>query len=164
MIKLIIMDVDGTLTDGGIYYTSNGEEIKRFSVKDGMLIYRCNKYGIKFSIITGRKSLITERRAVELGITEIYQGISNKIEILKRLQNKYSIKNEETAYIGDDLNDLACMKEAGLKMTVADACEEVKEISDFISNYRGGDGAVRECLEFMLKKYKIYDKVISKYI
>lgn len=164
LIKLVVLDVDGTLTDGGIYYTSSGEEMKKFSVKDGMMIYSANKLGIKFAIITGRKSDIVLKRALELGITDIYQNAGKKQEILENLINQYEITLDEVAYIGDDLNDLSCMKIVGLPMTVQNGAEEVKKISKFISKNRGGDGGVRDCLEYMLKNDGLFDKILQNYL
>ena len=163
MIKLIILDVDGTLTDGGIYYSDQGVEIKRFNVKDGLGINCAMKHGIRFAIITGRESNIVMRRASELGITDIYQAVHNKVEALMSIMAKYRITPDEVAYVGDDLNDLNVMEKIGLAMCPSDATEEVKRISKFVSSKKGGDGAVRECIEFVLKQDKIYEKALRKY-
>ena len=144
------MDVDGTLTDGKIYMGNDGEMMKAFSIKDG-----CGIHDILIPaeitpiIITGRTSRILENRCKEIGIKKIYQGVSNKIEKLLSITSDLSV----AAYIGDDINDLAAMnliKEAGGKIGCpADAVEKVKDIADFISSKNGGDGAVREFVEWL---------------
>lgn len=161
MIKLIILDVDGTLTKGDIIIGSNGEEFKQFNVKDGYMIVnsqkKCNKI---FSIITGRKSNIMEIRAKELGIEYLYQGIQDKVEIYEKLKLELNVSDDETAYMGDDLNDLEVMKIVGLVGAPSDACAEVLEEADFISSKKGGEGAVREFLEYILKKEGSWNKVV----
>ncbi|MCK9225356.1 MAG: HAD-IIIA family hydrolase [Candidatus Muirbacterium halophilum] len=163
MIKMIVLDVDGTLTDGNIYYTSAGEEIKQFNVKDGMGITLANRLGIKFVIITGRTSEIVQKRAIELGITDVYQGSNKKLDILKNLCIKYKIDKDEIAYIGDDINDLSCMKYVKLPMTTADSVDEVKKVCEFISIKNGGNGAVRECIDHILKLNNLYEKALKHY-
>ena len=151
MIKYLVMDVDGTLTDGKIYMSNDGEGMKAFSIKDGCGIHDILiPAGIIPVIITGRTSKIVEKRCGEIGIKEIHQGISNKIEKLLSITSNLS----EVAYIGDDINDLSCMKpvrEAGGKIGCpADAVKKVKELADFISTKNGGDGAVREFIEWLV--------------
>ena len=146
------MDVDGTLTDGKIYMGNDGEVIKAFSIKDGCGIHDILiPAGITPVIITGRTSKIVENRSSEIGINEIHQGILNKIEKLLSITDDLS----SVAYIGDDINDLSCMKpvkEAGGKIGCpADAVKKVKEIADFISTKNGGDGAVREFIEWLVE-------------
>lgn len=150
MIKYLVMDVDGTLTDGKIYIGNDGEMMKAFSVKDGCGIRDILlPTGIIPVIVTGRKSKILENRCGEIGIKEIYQGITNKIEKLLSITEDLSI----IAYIGDDINDLSAMdliKEAGGKIGCpADANRKVKALADFISIKNGGDGAVREFIEWL---------------
>lgn len=152
MIKLVLLDVDGTLTDGGIYRGNNGEELKRFNVKDGYVIVNAQKLGIEFGIITGRKSELVEIRSNELKIKYLYQGISEKTVILKEIMQKTGLKKEEIAYMGDDLNDILIMKQSGLTGTPKDAADEVIQIADFVSEKNGGSGAVREFVEYILKK------------
>ena len=146
------MDVDGTLTDGKIYMSNDGEAMKAFSIKDGCGIHDILiPAGIIPVIITGRSSKIVENRCGEIGIKEIHQGISNKIEKLLSITDDLS----SVAYIGDDINDLSCMKpvkEAGGKIGCpADAVKKVKELADFISTKNGGDGAVREFIEWLVE-------------
>ena len=152
MIKLVLLDVDGTLTDGGIYRGNNEEELKRFNVKDGYAIVNAQKLGIEFGIITGRKSELVEIRAKELKIKYLYQGISEKTVILEEIMKKDSLSKEEIAYMGDDLNDLLIMKQVGLSGTPKDAVDEVIQVADFVSKKNGGSGAVREFIEYILKK------------
>jgi 3-deoxy-D-manno-octulosonate 8-phosphate phosphatase, yrbI family len=152
MIKLVLLDVDGTLTDGGIYRGNNGEELKRFNVKDGYAIVNAQKLGIEFGIITGRKSELVEIRSNELKIKYLYQGISEKTVILKEIMQKTGLKKEEIAYMGDDLNDILIMKQSGLTSAPKDAADEVIQIADFVSEKNGGSGAVREFVEYILKK------------
>ncbi len=152
MIKLVLLDVDGTLTDGGIYRGNNGEELKRFNAKDGYVIVNAQKLGIEFGIITGRKSELVEIRSNELKIKYLYQGISEKTVILKEIMQKTELKKEEIAYMGDDLNDILIMKQSGLTGAPKDAADEVIQIADFVSEKNGGSGAVREFVEYILKK------------
>ena len=152
MIKLVLLDVDGTLTDGGIYRGNNGEELKRFNVKDGYAIVNAQKLGIEFGIITGRKSELVEIRSNELKIKYLYQGISEKTVILEEIMQKTGQKKEEIAYMGDDLNDILIMKQSGLTGAPKDAADEVIQIADFVSEKNGGSGAVREFVEYILKK------------
>ena len=152
MIKLVLLDVDGTLTDGGIYRGNNGEELKRFNVKDGYAIVNAQKLGIEFGIITGRKSELVEIRSNELKIKYLYQGISEKTVIIEEIMQKTGLKKEEIAYMGDDLNDILIMKQSGLTGAPKDAADEVIQIVDFVSGKNGGSGAVREFVEYILKK------------
>ena len=146
-IKLLVMDVDGTLTDGKIYMGENGEVMKAFNIKDGYAIaHMLPEMGIIPVIITGRESGIVENRAKELGIIELYQGVSNKLKMLKEVANKYNANSEEIAYIGDDLNDLECIQYCGFSACPADAVLEVQEKCDFISKAYAGKGAVREII------------------
>ena len=152
MIKYLVLDVDGTLTDGKIYMGQDGEAMKAFSIKDGCGIAMIAiPAGITPVITTGRVSKIVENRCKELGITELYQGVKNKTEKLKEIVENIS----ECAYIGDDLNDLDVMKfvksNGGKIGCPADAAKEVIKISDFVSTKNGGNGAVREFIEWLVK-------------
>ena len=150
-VKFLVMDVDGTLTDGKIYMGEHGEVMKAFSIKDG-----CGIHDIAIPneitpvIITGRRSKILENRASELGITELHQGISNKWEALRGVVNDM----KQVAYIGDDINDLDCMRKVkesgGLTGCPKDAVKNVKAIADFVSEYNGGEGAVRDFIEWIV--------------
>lgn len=152
MIKYLVMDVDGTLTDGKIYMSASGELMKAFNIKDGCGIHDIlTPAGIVPVILTGRESEIVSNRCKELGIEHVYQGISDKTAKVSELFDDLS----EVAYIGDDINDLPCMKliktKGGIIGCPADAVEAVKEISDIITPHNGGDGAVRDFIEWMLK-------------
>lgn len=149
-IKMIVMDVDGTLTDGKIYIGNNGEVLKAFSVKDGLRIKQLSNYGIIPVIITGRKTDIVNIRAKELGISEIYQGIEDKVSILKNVVKKYYLCKDNIAYIGDDENDLPCFEYCGHTACTQDASYLVKEKANYICEKNGGEGAVREYLDFIL--------------
>lgn len=148
--KLLVMDVDGTLTDGKIYIGSDGEIMKAFDVKDGYGILRfCQAGGIPV-IITGRRSKIVEERCRELGINELYQGVSDKLDCLENVAAKFQLTSEEIAYIGDDMNDIDCMEYAGLSAVPNDAFIDAKKICTYQCQHNGGRGAVREFIEFIM--------------
>lgn len=154
-IKILVMDVDGTLTDGKIYMGNDGEMMKAFDIKDGCGIHDILiPMGIVPVIITGRKSRILEKRCVELNIVHLYQGIRNKIEKLEELLVLFGVTYKEVAYIGDDINDLSCMKSismaGGLVGCPGDAVKEVKKIANYICSRNGGAGAVREFIEWIV--------------
>jgi 3-deoxy-D-manno-octulosonate 8-phosphate phosphatase (KDO 8-P phosphatase) len=163
-IKLLILDVDGVLTDGKITYTESGEEIKSFNVKDGLGIKLLQKAGIEVAIISGRKSKVTEIRANELGIEKIFQGIADKKEIFNELINELKITKEETAFIGDDFNDVSLLKEVGYSATVLNSPNELKEIVDVVINAKGGEGAVRIFIENILKRNNQWKNIINTYL
>lgn len=155
-IKYFVMDVDGTLTDGKIYMGNECEVCKAFNIKDGCGIHDILiPSGIVPVIITGRSSLIVERRCKELGIQDLYQGVANKQFVLDRLLKEAGYEYKDVAYIGDDINDLSCMKiikeTGGIIGCPADAVQEVIEVADFVSSKNGGDGAVREFIEWIVK-------------
>ncbi len=152
-IKLLALDVDGTLTDGKVYIGPGGEMLKAFNIKDGYgLRHLLPKAGISVAIITGRESEMVKIRARELGINIILQNATDKASSLKRLLKRFSLSCEEVAYMGDDLNDLKAMQLCGIKACPADAVREVLAIVDFVSTRSGGDGAVREFIDFLLKE------------
>lgn len=147
-IKMLVMDVDGTLTDGRIYMGVQGEVMKAFDVRDGYAIAQIlPELSTIPVIITGRKSRIVEERAKELKISELHQGVSNKLERLKEIAKRYAAKPEEIAYIGDDINDLDCISFCGLTACPQDAVDEVKRQVNYICDHDGGRGAVREFIE-----------------
>ncbi len=147
-IKMLVMDVDGTLTDGKIYMGNAGEQMKAFNAKDGYGIAQIlPKIGVVPVIITGRASSIVQNRARELKITELYQGVGDKLTILKQVAEHYHLSAEEIAYMGDDLNDLECMHYCGYTACPRDGAAELKRYVDFVSSYDGGSGAVREFVE-----------------
>lgn len=150
-IKLLALDVDGILTDGRIYYGNSGEELKAFNIKDGLGIKLLQSAGVAVAIITGRESAIVERRARELGITDIIQGREDKRTALEELCQRNNLTLADCAYMGDDLPDLAAIKSAGLGLTVADAASSVRAAAQWCSTRNGGSGAVREACEFILQ-------------
>ncbi|MEG0137203.1 MAG: HAD-IIIA family hydrolase [Cetobacterium sp.] len=164
MIKLIVLDVDGTLTDGKLYVSNNGDAMKAFNVKDGLGITQAIALGKEVVIITGKTSQIVTRRSLELGIKEIHQGIKDKIGTLEAILKKHELDYSNVAYMGDDLIDLAVMKKCKLSGAPKDAVEEILNISDFISTKNGGDGAVREFIEYILKSENLWDKVINHFV
>ena len=161
MTKMLVMDVDGTLTDGKIYIGSDGELFKAFDIKDGYAIYDLlPDRGIIPVIITGRVSEIVNKRCAELGVTEIHQGCLNKVEKMKEIARKIGLNInsegiiEECAYIGDDILDISGMKISGISGCPSDAVEDVKKIVDYVCVNRGGDGAVREFVEWIISNNK----------
>lgn len=152
MIRLFVMDVDGTLTDGKIYIGNDGEVMKAFHSKDGMGIALLRNYQVTPVIITGRHSEIVEIRCGELKITEIHQGIVDKLSVLKSLLEKYGCTSAEVAYIGDDINDMECIEFSGITACPADAVGQIKENVDFITERNGGEGAVRDFIDFLISE------------
>lgn len=151
MIELLLLDVDGTLTDGKIYYSSSNEEIKAFSIKDGLALRVWKKMGRKSAIITGRTSLIVEKRAKELGIDFVFMGIENKGEIVQKLKQELNLKSSEIACVGDDLNDLLMFKQCGMRFAPKDGAKQILNHVDRVLNAKGGEGAVREAIEFIIE-------------
>lgn len=147
---MLVMDVDGTLTDGKIYMSANGELMKAFNIKDGYAIARLRDYGIEPVIITGRSSEIVKQRCTELKIKELHQGIENKSYKLRDVCEKLHIELSQVAYIGDDLNDLPCMNICGYSACPSDAMKKVKDHVSYVCQTKGGDGAVREFIDYLL--------------
>lgn len=155
-IKLIVLDVDGTLTDGGIYYDSQGNEMKRFDVKDGLGIKLALAAGLEFAVITGRVSAMVERRMKELGIQHLMEGVQVKLPALKELMSECGFVSEQICYIGDDWNDLQAMGASGACMCPGDAADDVKKTCHYVAARNGGYGAVRDCIEHILKERSIW--------
>ncbi len=152
MIELIVLDVDGCLTDGKIIYTAQGDEMKAFHVKDGLAIVSWMKLGHDVAIITGRNSEVVVRRSKELGIVHLFQGVKDKERILNELRLKLHLRWEQVAVIGDDLNDYGMLQRAGLSFTPKDGSIYIQECAHYTLNRRGGEGAVREMIEYVLKE------------
>src|SRR5690606_25371800 len=150
-IQYIILDVDGVLTDGRVLVNEEGEQWRSFNVKDGYAIQYAIKQGIQVIVITGGMSTGILKRFSGLGVQEVYLNISDKLSLLKELQMKYEFAYEQCLFIGDDLPDLACMRQVGVAICPADAAEEIKAISHYVSIRKGGDGIVRETIEKVLK-------------
>ncbi|MBE2218329.1 MAG: HAD-IIIA family hydrolase [Ignavibacteria bacterium] len=150
-IKLLLTDSDGVLTDTGVYYSERGEELKRFSIRDGMGVERLRVLsGVETGIITGEVSGSVRTRAEKLGITELYMGVKNKSEVLEFISAKKNLDYGSIAYIGDDTNDIEVLRMAGLSACPADAVIQIKQITDFITESRGGNGAFRDFAELVI--------------
>ncbi|TCO76226.1 KdsC family phosphatase [Chromatocurvus halotolerans] len=149
-LRLLVLDVDGVLTDGRLLYGNNGEELKAFNIRDGLGIKLLMGAGIDVAIITGRRSDIVQRRARELGIQRVVQGREDKREALEELCAQLDLPLAACAYMGDDLPDVAAIRAAGCGLTVADACAAAARAADWQSRRRGGEGAVREACEALL--------------
>jgi len=162
-IKLLLLDVDGVLTDGRIYVDNNGVETKAFDVKDGHGLKLLQRAGIRVGLITGRQSKVVMYRAEELGIDLVYQGVKDKLEVYCRILDDLGLHDEETAYMGDDLVDLPVLRRVGLSAAVPDGCEEIKPFVHYISRQKGGCGAVREFCEYILKEGGRWKVVTSRY-
>lgn len=162
-IKVLILDVDGVLTDGNIILDGQGQEFKAFNTKDGQGIKTAIDAGLTVAIITGRHSQPVLHRARELGIELVLQGVQDKASAMEGLLKEYGWRAEEVAYMGDDLPDLPPMRRAGLAISVSDAAEEVIEAADYVTTRPGGRGAVREAIEYLLKASHRWDQIINKY-
>lgn len=148
--KLFVMDVDGTLTDGKIYMSGQGELYKAFDIKDGYGIkHILPQMGINAAIITGRESDIVQRRAKELGIDLLYQGVTDKLSVLKEIVKEQNCTLDEVVYIGDDMNDIQCLRNAGFSACPADAQQKIKLNVDYVATKSGGDGAIREIIDYL---------------
>ena len=161
MIKLLVLDVDGCMTNGKIIYTNSGDELKEFNVKDGFAIVQWIRLGKKVAIITGRKSKIVENRAKELGVHYLYQNVKNKLDTLVKIKEKENISFSEIAAIGDDLNDYRVLKRAGVSFTPLDGVEFLKSHVDITLSKKGGDGAIREMIEYLLKRENLFEKYLD---
>ena len=149
-IKLLILDVDGVLTDGKLYFSDNGIEIKSFNIKDGLGLKLLLRHGIEVAVISGRKSIATKNRMHELGIKHVYLGIDDKIKTFDHLKKKLLLKNKNIACMGDDLPDTPLMQKVGFSIAVKDAVPKVRALADYITKATGGNGAVRETCELLL--------------
>mgnify|MGYP000212133578 CR=1 FL=1 len=162
-IILVVMDVDGVLTDGRIILGSDGQEFKCFNVKDGHGIVLLHRAGIKTALITGRQSEAVEKRARELKIPLVFQNSKNKLETYQELKAATHAQDHQIAYIGDDLVDIPIMKRAGVAVAVADAHPQVKEVAHLVTEAPGGKGAVREFIELLLKAQDKWEEATQRY-
>jgi len=153
-IELVVIDVDGTMTDGGIYYDESGNEVKKFNTKDAAGFFALHQLEIPIMVLTGRKCMATKKRMEELKVKYLYQNIKKKYQFINEFANTNSIDFEKILYIGDDLNDYACMHKAGLRGCPADSCKEIINISHYVSKKKGGEGAVRDIIEHFLETEK----------
>ncbi|HYW90572.1 MAG TPA: HAD-IIIA family hydrolase [Chloroflexota bacterium] len=149
-IRLLCVDVDGVLTDAGMYYGPDGEVLKKFNTRDGMGLARVRDAGVSVAIISGEDNAIVHARAAKLKIDEVFCGATDKQLAIEELCTRYHLDMSEVAFIGDDLNDLSALGRVGLPCAVADAAEPVKAIATYVTQKRGGDGAVRELCEFLI--------------
>lgn len=161
-VKLLILDVDGTLTDGGIYYDDFGNETKKFSVKDGAGIVLGQSAGLKLMICTGRECPAVTKRADDLHIDYVFQNVKRKWEFLADFAARQGLSRENLAYCGDDWNDLQGMKLCGWVACPANAADEVKAIADYVTPSKGGEGAVRDAIVYLLKENNLLDYALEK--
>ena len=162
-IRLLALDVDGVLTDGSINIGASGELFKAFNAKDGLGISCALRSGLQIAVVTGRRSEIIHRRCEELGITLLREGVQDKYAELTALQRELGLKKEETAYMGDDLNDLPAFAAAGVTFAPADAAAETAARACFVTAAKGGHGAVREVAELLLKAQGLWEKIAAGY-
>lgn len=161
-IEYIVIDVDGTLTDSGIYYDEHGNEQKKFSTKDAAGFFAAKVVGLKTIILTGRECAATTRRMDELKADYIFQNVKDKVAFLQQFMTEHHIAKEQLAYIGDDLNDLAPMQLAGFVACPADSCSEIVKIADYASPVKGGYGVVRDVIEQLLCDSGEWEEAINK--
>ena len=150
-VKCVVLDVDGVLTNGNILVTEEGNQLRTFNVKDGYAIQYAIKQGVDIFVITGAKSEGVKLRFQGLGVKETFLGISNKLALLESLLDQYNYTMQDVLFIGDDMPDYACMQQAGVAISPADAVEDIKKLSHYVSKLKGGEGVVREILEKMLR-------------
>lgn len=162
-IKLLILDVDGVMTDGRIIMDSEGRELKNFAVRDGHGIKMIQRYGIKVAILTGRKSKVVEHRAKDLEIKDVYQKAFNKKEVFEKILQKHKLSNKEIAFMGDDIVDIPVLKIVGFSASVANALDIVKRQVDYITKNNGGHGAVREVCEMILQAQGKWPEIAARY-
>ncbi|MGD1076166.1 MAG: HAD-IIIA family hydrolase [Thermodesulfovibrionales bacterium] len=162
--KLLILDVDGVLTDGNIILDGEENEMKSFHVRDGHGIKMLIKAGMQIAIITGRYSKVVERRARELGISEVYQSCHTKTVAFDHILEKLGLHEEEVAYVGDDIVDIPILRRVGLSIAVNDATDEAKEYAMMVTHGRGGKGAVREVCDFLLKAKGLWESLAGEYL
>jgi 3-deoxy-D-manno-octulosonate 8-phosphate phosphatase (KDO 8-P phosphatase) len=163
-IKLLVLDVDGVLTDGHLWYDNSGEELKAFNIQDGLGIKLLLSSGVDVGIITGRRSALVARRARELGIRHVVQGREDKLTALQTLVEELGIPLPEIAYMGDDLPDLAAIRATGFGIAVANAQSVVAEHADYKTARNGGDGAVREICDLILQAQGKFDAIVEQYL
>lgn len=163
-IRLIATDVDGVWTDGRIIYSTGGEEIKEFHVRDGLGVKLAREAGIEVAIITGRRFAPLAKRADELGIEHVYQGVEDKLSILREIAAKLSIDLTQVVYVGDDLPDLAAMKAVGISAAPSDAVPEVRSVARWRLDAAGGRGAVRELVERLLFERNEWNATVERFL
>jgi YrbI family 3-deoxy-D-manno-octulosonate 8-phosphate phosphatase len=163
-IRLLLTDVDGVLTDGGVILDNQGVESKCFNIRDGLAIRLWQQAGGQAGVVTGRSSQVVKLRAAELDLDVVRQGVKEKLPEVQAIAAALMLRPEEIAYVGDDLPDIPTIRYAGLGIAVGDAPEEVREAADYVTSVRGGQGAVREVVELILKNTARWDNAIRKYL
>lgn len=161
-IMWLVVDVDGTMTDGGIYYDNHDNELKKFNTKDAAGIFAAHQAGINIIVLTGRKCIATEKRMKELKIKYLFQNIKDKKQFLVDFMKKMRLSKEEIGYLGDDINDFCAMQLVGYRGCPADSCAEIKNIADYISEFKGGCGAVRDIICHILQERNEWNQAIQK--
>ena len=151
-IKVVLTDVDGVLTDGGMYYTKDGDIMKRFHARDGMGVTLLRKNKIPTVIVTKESTNMVKKWAKNMKVSKLYDGIKQKEKIINKICSEFKVKNEEIAYIGDDVNDIELLTKVGLSASPADAIKEVKKISDYVCKTKSGEGVFREICDLILSK------------
>jgi 3-deoxy-D-manno-octulosonate 8-phosphate phosphatase (KDO 8-P phosphatase) len=164
LIRLVAFDVDGVMTDGGLYFSDSGEEFKRFNSLDGHGVKMLRASGVEVAIITGRSSHCVEARAQNLGITHIYQGVEHKLEAMVELLNKLKLPRDAAAYMGDDVVDLTVMRHVGLAISVPESPLLVRKHSHYVTQRGGGHGAVREVCELIMSAQGTLDAQLASYL
>jgi 3-deoxy-D-manno-octulosonate 8-phosphate phosphatase (KDO 8-P phosphatase) len=162
-IRLLLMDVDGVMTDGGIIYDASGLETKRFHVRDGHGIKMLQRHGIEVGIVTGRTSIVVDNRAKELGISLVYQGALKKLESYEDIKLKTGLEDYQIAYMGDDVIDVPVLRRVGFSAAPQDALSEVRAIVDYVASCGGGGGAVREVCDHILKARGAWGEIAARY-
>ncbi len=155
LIRMVLLDVDGVLTDGGIYYSATGAEMKRFNAHDGYGVVRAHEHGLTVGIISGRQTPVVEIRAKEMGIVDVMQGASDKVAAMEELRQRHGVELNEIAFIGDDLFDLPLLNAVGFSAAPANALQEVRKAVDYVTRATGGNGAVRELLDLIIQHQQI---------
>ena len=163
-IKLFVSDVDGVLTDAGMYYTENGDELKKFNTRDGGGIWLLKNAGIKTALITSEQTEMVKRRAKKIQVDYFHSVKGDKWRTLEILLNELNLTAENVSYIGDDINDITIIEKVGLSFTVADAVDEIQKRVDIILTKKGGEGAVREAAELILKSNGLYESALNEYL
>lgn len=163
-VKLLVLDVDGVLTNGQIIYGSGGQELKVFHAQDGLGVSVASRAGLATAIITGRESEMVRRRGSELRMVDVYEKSLDKVASLRELCARHGVTLAETGYVGDDLNDLPAMRQVGFAAAVANAVPEVKQHAHYVTAREGGRGAVREVIEFILRAQGKWDAVVAQYL
>jgi 3-deoxy-D-manno-octulosonate 8-phosphate phosphatase (KDO 8-P phosphatase) len=163
-IRLILFDVDGVLTDGKLLLHADGTESKQFDIKDGSGIVWASRLGLTVGFLSARTSASTAQRAAQLGVTLVHQGVASKLETFDQIVDELLLENEQVAYMGDDVLDLPVLMRAGLATAPADAVPDVRDRVHWVSHARGGEGAARELIEFILKAQNKWDGVVDAYL